>query len=141
MRQVGTLASEPEAHRFAAWLVSQRIEAHAEQETAGWGVGVRDEDQLPTAREALAHFREHPSDSKYQAAQRTAESVQREEEARRRQAQSNVVELRGSWGAAVGMSGVRRRAPLTKLLIGACVVIALLAYDDMIGERAADSLP
>jgi rhomboid protease GlpG len=141
MRQVGTLPSEPEARRFAAWLVSQRIEAHAEQEASGWVVWVRDEDQLPAARDALVHFREHSSDPKYSDAQRTAEAVLREEEARRRQAQSNVVEMRGRWGAAVGMSGVRKKAPLTKLLIGACVVVALLAWNDMMNEGNGENQP
>jgi GlpG protein len=141
MRQVGTLPSEPEARRFAAWLVSQRIEAHAEQESTGWVVWVRDEDQLPAARDGLTQFREHPNDPKYQDAQRTAETVMRDEEARRRQAQSNVVEMRGRWGSAVGMSGVRRRAPLTTLLLVACILIALLAWDDMLNEQAADKQP
>jgi len=141
MRQVGTLPTEPEARRFAAWLVSQRIEAHAEQEQSGWVVWVRDEDQLPAAREALAHFREHPNDPKYQDAQRSAEAVQREEESRRKQAQGNVVEMRGRWGTAVGMAGVRKKAPLTKLLIGVCVLMALLCYEDMINEGQSGQPP
>jgi GlpG protein len=97
-------------------------------------VWVRDEDQLPAAREALAHFREHPSDAKYQDAQRTAEAVLRDEEARRRQAQSNVVEMRGRWGAAVGMPGVKRKAPLVMALIAISAVVAMLTYSDTIDD-------
>jgi GlpG protein len=134
MRQVGTLPSEREARRFAAWLVAQRIEAHAEQEQSGWVVWVRDEDQLPAAREALTHFREHPSDPKYQDAQRSAGAVQREEESRRKQAQSNVVEMRGRWGTAVGMPGAKRKAPLVMALIAVSAVVALLTYSDTIDD-------
>src|SRR5438105_1968594 len=135
MRQVGTLPSEREARQFAAWLIAQHIEAHAEQENAGWVVWVRDEDQLPTAREALADFRQHPSDPKYQDAPRTAETIRREEEARRRQAQSNVVEMRGRWGAAGGMPGAKRRAPLVMALIGFSAFVAVFAYDDTINRE------
>ncbi len=134
MRQVGILPSESEARRYTAWLVSQRIEAHAEQESNGWAVWVRDEDQLPAARDALAHFREHPDDPKYHDAQRTAEVVQREEESRRRQAQGNVVEMRGRWGAAAGASGMKRKAPLVMALIAASAVVAMLTYSDTIDE-------
>jgi GlpG protein len=139
MRQVGILPSEPEARRFAAWLVSQRIEAHAEQESSGWVVWVRDEDQLPKARDALAQFREHPNDPKYQEAQRTAETVQREEESRRRQAQGNVVEMRGRWGTAIGMAGAKRKAPLVMAMIAASAVIAMLTYSDTIDETSQHS--
>src|SRR5262245_54653136 len=136
MRQLGTLPAEKEARRFAAWLVSQRIEAHAEQEADGWVVWVRDEDQLPKAREALAHFRENPNDTKYQGAEKSAEAVQRDEEARRRQALGNVVEMRGRWGTAVpGMGGVKRRAPLVKALIGLSALVALLTYNDTISRE------
>jgi GlpG protein len=135
MRQLGTLSSERDARRFAAWLVAQRIEAHAEQESAGWVVWVRDEDQLPQAREALAHFREHPDDPKYQGAEKTAETLQREEETRRKHALGNVVEMRGRWGAGVpGMGGVKRKAPLVMVLIGLSALVALLTSNDTMSE-------
>src|SRR5437762_8803768 len=98
MRQVGTVANEVEAQRFAAWLVAQRIEAHAEQENGAWVIWVRDEDQLPKARQDLAQFQKNPADTRFQDAERTAQEVAREAEAKRRQAQKNVVEMRGRWG-------------------------------------------
>jgi GlpG protein len=105
-------------------------------------VWVRDEDKLPAAREALAHFREHPDDARYQGAEQSAQAVQREEEARRKQAQGNVVEMRGRWGTTVpGVSGAPRRAPLVKLLIGASVAVAVLAFNDMINSEAYHGPP
>ena len=112
MRQAGTLPTEREAQRFAAWLVSQRIEAHAEAEGAAWTVWVRDEDRLPEAREALAHFLQHPADAQYQGAEQSAEAAHREAEARRQQAQGNVVEMRGRWGAGAA-GNAWRDAPLS----------------------------
>ncbi len=115
--------------------MAQRIEAHAEQEPSGWVVWVRDEDQLPTAREALTHFREHPDDPKYQGRPANGRAVLREEEARRRQAQGNVVEMRGRWGSAGGVPGVKRRAPLVMTLIGISAVVAMLTSSDTMSER------
>jgi GlpG protein len=129
MRQVGSLESEAAARKFAAWLLAQRIEAHAEQEPPGWVVWVRDEDQLTKARDEFAHFREHPDDAKYQGAEKSAEAVQREDALRRQQAAGNVVEMRGRWGTP-GMPGTRRKAPVAMMLIGVSVVVALLTWND-----------
>ena len=49
MRQVGSLPDQRDAERFAAYLVTQGIEAHAEQDSRDWAVWVRDEDQLDQA--------------------------------------------------------------------------------------------
>jgi GlpG protein len=130
MRQLGSLASEQQARQLAAWLTTQRIEAHAEQEAAGWVIWVREEDQLPKAREALAHYREHPDDPRYQNAERAANTMLREEDTKRRQAQKNVVEMRGRWTTAGGMPGQPRRAPFTMALIGLSILTAIATYND-----------
>jgi GlpG protein len=135
MRQVGIISTEPEARRFAAWLVAQRIEAHAEAENGAWVIWVRDEDQLIKAREALAHFRENPRDSRYAGAEQSAEAVQRDAETKRRQAQGNVVEMRGRWGTPGGMPGMSRRSPLVLALIGLCALAAFLTSEDTFSKR------
>jgi GlpG protein len=134
MRQLGTLPSEHQARQLAAWLTTQKIEAHAEQEAGVWVIWVREEDQLTKAREALAHYREHPDDPRYQNAERAAEAMLREDDAKRRQAQSNVVEMRGRWGTAGGMPGQPRRAPLVMALIGLCILTAIATYADTMVE-------
>ena len=135
MRQVGTLPSQNEAQRFAAWLVTQRIEVHDEEESGAWVVWVREEDQLPQARDALAHFREHPEDPKYRGAEQAAEMARREEELKRRQAQGNVVEMRGRWVSGPGMPGRPRRSPVVMILIGLSALSALLTSEDTMNER------
>ena len=136
MRQVGTLPGEREARQFAAWLVAQRIEAHAEAENGSWVVWVRDEDQLAQARDALTHFRSNSADAQYQDAERAAETLKRSEEAKRKQAQGNVVEMRGRWGStAPGMPGAARRLPLVLTLIGLSAIVAIATHDDTMSER------
>jgi len=141
MRQVGTLKTEHEAQQFAAWLIAQRIEAHAEQENGTWVVWVRDEDRLPQAREALAHFRQHPGDARYQNAERSAEAARREEEAQRRQAQGNVVEMRGRWGSAPGMPGTARRCPVVLTLIALSALVGIATYEDTMNEGPTQRPP
>jgi GlpG protein len=123
MRQLGKLPTESEAQRLAAWLVTQRIEAHAEADGNEWAVWVRDEDHLAEAREALAHFREHPQDERYRGAENAAQRKRREDQRQREQARGNVVEMRSRWGNGVG--GAARRCPLVLGLIGASVIAGL----------------
>jgi GlpG protein len=142
MRQVGTLTNERDAHRFAAWLTTQQIEAHAEQERDAWAIWVRDEDQLTQAREALAHFQANPQDPKYHDAERTAAAVLKNEELKRKQAQKNVVEMRGRWGGASPMGGgVSRRCPLILAIIGVTILVAIATNDDTMSERSREHPP
>ncbi|MCI0359990.1 MAG: rhomboid family intramembrane serine protease [Planctomycetaceae bacterium] len=123
MRQLGTLPNRSDAERLAAWLVTQRIDAHAEQSGDAWAIWVRDEDHLAESREALAHFQANPQDQRYRGAETQAERVRREEEQERKRALGNVVEMRNRWGS--GLGGAARRCPLVLALIGASVIVAL----------------
>src|SRR5262245_3168682 len=128
MRQVGTLPNQRDALRFAAWLTTQQIEAHAEQEQDSWAIWVRDEDHLDQARDALAHFQANPQDPKYHDAERSAAALVKSEEAKRRQAVGNVVEMRGRWGNAATGGGVSRRCPLVLVMIGVTILVAIATY-------------
>ena len=122
MRQLAVFESTEQARTLAAYLVAQRIAAHAEQESNGYSVWVRDEDQLPAAKEALAHFRENPSDARYANVELVANDVRRQQEAEHAARQKNVVEMRGRWKSG---PGVKRKAPLTIGLIVVSVLVAL----------------
>jgi GlpG protein len=135
MRQAGTIKDERDAQRFAAWLVTQRIEAHAEPEGGAWAVWVRDEDQLPKAREALAKFQVNPQDAKYRDAERTAQQVLREEEEQRQRARGNVVEMRGQWSTG---RAIARRCPLVMVLIAASVLVTLFIPAESSSQAGAD---
>jgi GlpG protein len=136
MRQAGIIKDEREAQRFAAWLVAQRIEAHAEREDAGWAIWVRDEDQIQRAREALQQFQANPQDPKYKDAQRTAEQVLREQDEERKRAKGNVVEMRGRWGTG---NAVVRRCPLVLAIIGVCILVYLATRSFLDAGPAAAS--
>jgi GlpG protein len=138
MRQAGTIKDERDAQRFAAWLVSQRIEAHAEQEGDHWAIWVRDEDQIPKARALLAEYQANPQDPRYRDAERVAQQVMRDDVEQRKRAQGNVVEMRGRWGTG---GAIARRCPLVLAIIGVCILVYLgtSSYLHPNSEQVSDS--
>jgi GlpG protein len=128
MRQVGSLPDQREAERFAAYLVTQGIDAHAEQDAQEWAVWVRDEDRLDQARDSLSQFKVAPNDSRYRGAERDAEAIRREESQRRVAAQKNLIEMRSRWGQpSIG------RTPLTFTIIVLSVLVTIVG--EMGGAR------
>ena len=119
MRLIGTLDKEPEAHRFAAHLVTEGIQAHAELDRDSWAIWVRDENRIREAKDALDDFRRDPDASSYRGAERVAESLRREEIRRNEQARKNVVTMRGKWRGG----SVSRKKPLIITLIIISVVV------------------
>jgi GlpG protein len=109
MRQIGTLPDETEAERFAAFLITSDIIAHAEEDGDGWAIWVRDENQLDDAKKALSEFRVDPRADRYAGAERKAAERLRSVAAEREQAKKNVVTMRGRWKRS---GGVPRRRPL-----------------------------
>jgi GlpG protein len=129
MRQIGTLATSESAQKFAAYLVTQKIAAHAEQDNGEWAIWVKNEDQVAAARQSLEEFRAAPDDARFQGVQARAAEIQRQEIARRDATRKNIVEMRGRWQTAGG--GVRfRQAPLTFVIIGLTLFVAYLTQLD-----------
>jgi GlpG protein len=122
MRQVGSLPEQRDAERFAAYLVTQGIDAHAELDTVQWAIWVRDEDQLDSARDAFSAFKLDPQHQRYQGVERDAEAIRREDLQRRSAALKNVVEMRGRWHQPGG-----RRAPFTMTLIALSIAVTLVS--------------
>lgn len=121
MRLIGTLDKEPEAIRFAAHLVTEGIQAHAELENGSWAIWVRDENRVHEAKDALDDFRRDPDASKYRGAERAAEAVRREEIRRNELAQKNLHSMRGKWQRG----GAGRKKPLIMTMIVISVIVAM----------------
>ncbi len=120
MRQLTTLQEEAQARRFVAWLMTQKIEAHAERERDGWVIWVRDEDQLAAAREQLAQFKLDPTNARYRNAEAQAAAIVREELQRRERAKKNMVDVSRTWGRGLNAP---RSQPLVLLLIVVSVIV------------------
>ncbi len=120
MREIGTIADEDHALTFVDYLLTRKITTHLEEQPDGWVVWVRDEDQVPAAKQELQQFQQHPDDPRYLGSSVTARELRKQEEAKEKQYRKNYVEVRGQWT----ILSLRRR-PLTIILIVACVVIGL----------------
>jgi GlpG protein len=133
MRQIATLPNESDALRFAAFLVARGVAAHAEEEDSIWAIWVRDEDHVDKARDEFERFRENPTDSAYEGAERAAREILLEEHAKRRQARKNVVEMRSKWNRG-GTAVAAQRIPFTRTLIFLSVTATILGSFQLMGE-------
>jgi GlpG protein len=121
MRRIGSFPQRSAANRLAAYLVTQGIAAHSEEDDGQWVIWVREEDRLSDARDALEHFAADPDDVRYQDAERAANALLREESERRDAARQKIVHMRDKWGPG----SASRRRPLTILIILLCVLLGL----------------
>jgi len=79
MRRIGTLTDGSQASRFCDYLVTQSIDAVAEEDkpkdgsSSTWDLWVRDEAHIDAARAELKSFQENPEADKYQVASKADE--------------------------------------------------------------------
>lgn len=120
MRQLGTVADEKAAQRFADYLLTKGIAVSLEPESDGCRIWVRNEDHLEPARREFAEFLAAPEAPIYQDAARHAEFLRVEERRRVKEARKNFIDVSTRWRGRV-----TRRIPVTLLLIAASVVTAI----------------
>lgn len=121
MRQAGIISNEPDAQRFAAFLVADGVDALVEPEQGAFAIWVRDENHLETAKAELGKFLADPRAVRYQDAERAAINRRREQQKQREKAASNVVQMRGRWGRGTAA----RRSPLVIVLILLSVFVGI----------------
>ncbi|QEG41375.1 rhomboid family intramembrane serine protease [Roseimaritima ulvae] len=105
MRKFGTLSDESTANRLIDYLLTQQIHATAnaaDDPAEGWELWVREEDQLPKARQILAQYQASPEASQYVAAAAEAKQIRKQNEAAakqraklvRKMPRSNLMDIR-----------------------------------------------
>ena len=119
MRNVGTLGAEADARRFTDYLLTLGIDAKPEPAGAEWAIWIVDERHVGEGKRALTEFLLNPADPRYRAAEQ-AGALRRAAAARKREAQRNIVEMRGRW-QSVGAGSQR----LTMWLVIACVLVGV----------------
>ena len=122
MRQIGTLPDPQQAQRFADYLLTQGITTKIDTHDGVATLWVREEDQVPRASEELATFTREPESERYAAAVPEAQSLRREAERKEKQFRRNLIDVRRRWGSA----GATGRRPVTNVLIGISVLVAVL---------------
>jgi len=121
MRQIGVLADEVLARRFADYLLTRKIRAELLPEEDQTGLWVRDEDHLPEAKRELEQFLANPQDPRYTEAESRARNLRRREED-----EEKAFEHRQRNFSRRMMLGIGQRPAITLLLVGLSVVLSLL---------------
>jgi GlpG protein len=131
MRLIGSLPSEQQAERFSAYLLTLGTTTHLESTSNdGWQVWVREEDRRQQARQELEAFLTDPESSKYAAAVKQAEQLQRQERQRLRDLQKSSESARKVMQRRPG--SVTRTGPITLGLLISCVALALITNFDRV---------
>ncbi len=119
MRLIGELNDAQQAENFAAFLITEGIEAQVESSDGGSSeIWVKEEDQFESALEQWKAFQNDPGNQKYSGAVHQAALIEREKQKKRRAIQKKIVH--------VGASGLTRKPTVTLILIGLCAIVALL---------------
>jgi GlpG protein len=122
MRQVGILATQQDAERFADYLVTLGVPSRVDPAPNGFSVWVIEENDVDRAKQTLGEFQANPTDPRYTAAHGTAEELRQRQAAERRKAQRKIIDLSQRWNGPL-----RRQIPLTMSLIGLSVAATLLS--------------
>jgi len=121
MRLIGRLNSESNAKTFGDFLTCLEIRNAVEPEPDGqWAVWVFSEDQLEASHQALADFLAHPNDPKFRRASEKAGAIRQREEKEKSEFAKRVLTPDTLWGSY-------HLGPLTVVLMGACIGLALMA--------------
>ena len=120
MRRLGSISEQTHAEHVTDYLLTLNVHARAEQEDGEWAVWVLDEEKLDEAREVFKELKENPNDERLKGVAQQATALREAEIQRRREAASNVVEMRGKWNTGTG-----RKIPITFTIIAICVGVAL----------------
>lgn len=122
MRRIGAIPNEQDANRFRDYLLTLGIKAEVnagEQACTVWGL---DEDRIAQARSELAEFEQSPRAEKYAAAVQAAQERRNEEVNQALAASKLHVRLQERWDRPLVA-----QIPVTLLMIGICVVIAVMS--------------
>ena len=122
MRQLGLVADERAAQRFADYLLTQGIPVSLEPGHDGYRIWIRNEDHLEAARREFGQFNAAPDAPIYQQAGRLAEQLRTEERKRVEEAKNNLIDVRTRCAAGIG-----RSCPVTILLMAASIAVAIFS--------------
>ena len=117
MRLIGSLADKQQAEKFAAFLLTQSVQNHLEQENDEFEIWIKDEDSVATAVAELEKFKANPDAIVYAEAVPRARELQMEEVKKRQRLEKNIVSVSGG--------KLKRNHPLTILIIAICGIVAL----------------
>jgi GlpG protein len=118
MRIIGTVATLEDAETLSAWMTAEGLENHVDQVDSKFELWIKDEDQVPAARQALEAYLANPRDAKYREAKGRVALIEREKILAQRRYQQNIQTLGN-------VRSQQAKTPLVFTLLGICVLVAL----------------
>lgn len=105
MRLIGTLPTESDARRFCDYLLTQKVDAHAEEQASdgAWQMWIEHDDDLDRGKAELEAFRLAPGDAKYNGASSAAKKLRDAEQKQAQRRRAHYRDVRTSWAqSAIG---------------------------------------
>lgn len=103
------------------YLLAQGIESRCERSEEGWTLWILDEDQVEEGRRVLEEFLRNPEGVQYRSAAPKARELRADAARKARRREKSFISVRQRWAR-----GPLRTAPVTHVLIGMCLGVALL---------------
>jgi GlpG protein len=130
MRHLTDIDSRERAENFVAFLITQGVSTHVEQENGTpptWSIWIKEEDKLPIARRELEYFRADPANPKYAQSVSKANAILEEQRTLQKQREKNLKQIRASTSSmGRGAMFERKLPPITLAIIIACVIFGLV---------------
>lgn len=122
MREIGNLPDQDQANNFVDYLMSRGIASQIRTNDSQLSIWIRNEDDLPAAREAIAEFRADPTDEMFTSGAKAIQRIRLQEEIAKHNSEQPV---------RIPHRPLRERAPLLSTLFGLSLFVFLIAYPTM----------
>lgn len=118
---IGSVTGEAEARRLGDHLLAVGIDNHVERSSNGasWLVWIERDDDLERAKGELESFQRNPADERYGKAEREAQRLRTEREAKQRRLARNYRDIRGGWA----IQRAPAPGPVTLAIIAFCAIV------------------
>lgn len=126
MRQIGKIQDENSARKLIAFLLTQEIKSVAEKGDSQWDIWIKNEDDVPQAKNILDEFNKNPDDGRYQRAVETANQLAQQEIERQEKSRQNLIVMRSNWSNA---SAQRKPLVVTLMIITIAVFMTTRGWE------------
>ena len=136
MRQIGRLTDSEQAQRFGDYLTVAGIPAQIEADESDWLIWIRDEEDLPDARDAFQQFQADPQHERFRDVTTSAAAMRRQAEKKTRAANKRAVNVRQEWDKPPTVR-------VTSLFVSLSILVAVITTDlsDGMGQLCNKSEP
>lgn len=128
MRLLKTFTEQAPCERLYSYLIVQGIPVEVHEEGSGLSLWIKNEDQVPKAKEILAKFEENPNASEFAGHERAAQQKLAEQQAHRERVARNTMQPGRNWRQSSSGGFDLSRAFQETPIICFTLLIAILVF-------------